>query len=85
MQKTTLSSVPAVKKSLSEPKFKLFKFFHDGKWTFGVSLVIAETRPKAFKLLKAKLKELGLALDNIECEELDATKASVTLLVDGVY
>ena len=64
---------------------RLFKFYHDGTWTFGVSIVVATSKPQAVKLLKAKLTEMKLATDELDCEEIDITRVGVNVLFDGVY
>ena len=64
---------------------RLFKFYHDGKWTFGVSVVVATSKQAAVRLLKKKLKEMKLATDELDCEEIDITQVRVNVLFDGVY
>jgi len=70
---------------MEQKPLRLFKFYHDGKWTFGVSVVVAHTKQQAIKLLKAKLVEMKLAIDELDCEEIDITQLGVNVLFDGVY
>lgn len=70
---------------MQQKPLRLFKFYHDGKWTFGVSVVVATSKPQAVKLLKAKLTEMKLATDELDCEEIDITQPGVNVLFDGVY
>ena len=66
---------------------KLFSCGHDGKFIFGLSIVIAPSKRTALKLLKEKLKQLNIStIDNeISCEEIDMTAPSVHVIFDGVY
>jgi hypothetical protein len=70
--------------TVSKP-LRLFKFYHDGTWTFGISVVVAHTKQQAVKLLKARLLELKLATDELDCEEIDISQSGVHVLCDGVY
>jgi|WetSurMetagenome_2_1015567.scaffolds.fasta_scaffold261095_2 hypothetical protein len=66
---------------------RLFSCGHEGKYIFGLSVVIANNKKAALKLLKAKLTEMKMPTDEneISCEEIDLTIPSVHVLFDGVY
>jgi hypothetical protein len=68
-------------------QLKLFSCGHEGKFIFGLSIVVASNKRAALKLLKAKLIEMKMPTDDneISCEEIDLTVPSVHVLFDGVY
>lgn len=71
----------------SSKPLKLFSCGHDGKFIFGMSIVVASSKRTALKLLKERLKQLGMStIDNeISCDEIDLNTPDVYVLFDGVY
>lgn len=64
-------------------KLKLFVAEHPGRWLPGYSVILAENREEAEKLLTDFLRARGLKTEPLNIIELPTDQARVWLLLDG--
>lgn len=65
---------------------KVYSAKHNGHYPVGAcSIIVAENRRTARRILKAELASRGLSLEDIEMEEVETDVQAVHVILEGQY